>query len=97
MPSGHRKQFQLAIHVFVAGRCADAGSLAFQKSSHQSVTGNSFSLVVGFGYAGQKLRLFSAISCFSVPEMVVVSVRKYSKPLQLKCGFEARKELENDG
>lgn len=61
MPSSHRKQFQLAIHVFVARCRADPDTFDFQQSRHQSVTGNSFPLMVGFGYAGNDLRLVPAI------------------------------------
>ena len=61
MSSGHRKQSELCVHVLMTGSCADADFLAFQKNSHKSVTGNSFTLVVGFGYYRNDLRLVPAI------------------------------------
>ena len=58
MSSGHRKQLEFCVHVLMTGSCADADFLAFQKNSHKSVTGDSFSLVVGFSYSEMIFALF---------------------------------------
>ena len=80
MPPGHGKQFEFHVHVLVAGGSADADAFVFQKYSHQSVTGNPFTFMIDPGYDSQELRLILAILCFSVLEIIVVSVRAYPEP-----------------
>ena len=43
-----------------------------------AVARNVSALMIDFGYAGQKLRLFSAIYFFPVLQIIVVGVRKYA-------------------